>query len=75
MGILIIDGIIFGGGVALGHAARDFEFDIDDDAKTKINKFWKKLDDLFFGPDVPDKVDTYTDKTPEVIKKDSLSAK
>lgn len=51
-------------------------FDIEQGKKIKaIQRFWHKLDDWFFGKDKETNTDTYTQRTPEVIKKDSLSAK
>jgi len=51
-------------------------FDIEQGKKVKaIQKFWHELGNSLFGKDGSTNTDTYTDRTPEVIKKDSLSAK
>ena len=50
-------------------------FDIDDKEKESVQKFWKKLTGSIFGKNEETNTDTYTQHTPEVIKKDSLSAK
>lgn len=52
-------------------------FDISESTKNKIRNLDKKITDALFGKstDVPNKIETYTEKTPDVIKKDSLSAK
>lgn len=81
MGYLIINGLMVFAGIGIGVAigkknkVTDLFDGISDEHKEKINKFTGRLSDWFFGPDIPDHVDTYTQKTPDVIKKDSLSAK
>lgn len=68
-------------GYAIGHAAGESNgfinmFDFSKETKIMITKFWRELGNSLFGKD--DKstsTDTYTQRTPEVIKKDSLSAK
>lgn len=51
-------------------------FDIKQDKQIKaIQKFWRELGNSLFGKEVRTNTDTYTQHTPEVIKKDSLSAK
>ena len=52
-------------------------FDIDqDNPKIKaIQRFWKELGNSIFGKDDHNNTDMYTQHTPEVIKKDSLSTK
>ncbi|KRK90434.1 hypothetical protein [Companilactobacillus futsaii] len=50
-------------------------FDIDDKKRKSVQKFWKKLTGSIFGKNEETNTDTYTQHTPEVIKKDSLSTK
>ena len=50
-------------------------FDIDESSKKSIRMFFKKIKESFLGKDSETNTDTYTQHTPEVIKKDSLSAK
>lgn len=50
-------------------------FDIDDKKRKSVQKFWHRHIDQLFGKTEKVTTDTYTKRTPEVIKKDSLSAK
>ncbi|WP_201308280.1 hypothetical protein [Companilactobacillus farciminis] len=50
-------------------------FDIDDKEKKSVQKFWHRHIDQLFGKTEKVTTDTYTKRTPEVIKKDSLSTK
>ncbi|WDT65152.1 hypothetical protein NV391_09285 [Companilactobacillus crustorum] len=50
-------------------------FDIDDKKRKSVQKFWRELGSSIFGKEDRTNTDTYTKRTPEVIKKDSLSAK
>lgn len=50
-------------------------FDIDDKKRKSVQKFWHKHLDSLFGKTDKVTTDTYTKRTPEVIKKDSLSTK
>ncbi|CAJ1188155.1 hypothetical protein FD33_GL002249 [Companilactobacillus paralimentarius DSM 13238 = JCM 10415] len=77
MGLLIVTlgtGYVFGYAASKEHGFMNL-FDFDKNTIQSVQKFWKKLDDWFFGPDVPNKIETYTNRTPEAIKKDSLSTK
>lgn len=50
-------------------------FDIDSKERKLIQRFWHKHIDSLFGKSDKINTDTYTEHTPEVIKKDSLSTK
>ncbi|WP_369833437.1 hypothetical protein AB8P52_05355 [Companilactobacillus pabuli] len=50
-------------------------FDIDDKKRKSVQKLWHRHIDQLFGKTEKVTTDTYTKRTPEVIKKDSLSAK
>ena len=51
-------------------------FDIKQGKQIKaIQKFWRELGSSIFGKEDRTNTDTYTQRTPEVIEKDSLSAK